>query len=86
MANETGDEGGEDGEAKMLGDEGGVVREERGVEFPKDARDVQAAVFGEGVVAVDKQDEERERGEQQKPARGRPGRRSAVVCSDGVHY
>ena len=63
----------------MLGDEGSVVREERGVEFPEDSCDVEAPIFGEGVVAVDEQDEERKRGEQQKPERGRPGRRSAVV-------
>jgi len=37
----------------VLADEGGVVREERGVKGVLDACDVKAAVFGEGVVAVD---------------------------------
>jgi hypothetical protein len=66
-------EGREDGEAEMLGDEGSVVWEERGVEFPKDSGDVEAAVLGEGMVAMHEQDEEREHGEKKKPARARPG-------------
>jgi len=57
----------------MLGDEGGIVREERRVEFPEDAGDIEAAIFGKGVIAVDEQDEEREHGEQHEPAGGRPG-------------
>ena len=70
----------------MLGDEGGVVRKERGVQLPEDAGDVDAAIFCERVVAVNEQDEKRERGEQKQPAGGGPGRCSAVICSDGVHY
>jgi len=73
VADEAGDVWSKDRETEMLGDESGVVWEECGVELPEDACDVKATVFGEGMVAVDEQDEKRERGEQKKPARGRPG-------------
>jgi hypothetical protein len=39
----------------MRRDEGCVVREERGVQQVLDACDVEAAVFGEGMVAVHQQ-------------------------------
>jgi hypothetical protein len=39
----------------MCGDEGCVVREERGVQQVLDPGDVEAAVLGEGVVAVHQQ-------------------------------
>ena len=42
-------------------DEGEVVREESGVERGLDAGGVEAAVFGEWVVAVDEERAERER-------------------------
>jgi len=40
----------------MFRDEGGVLRKERGIKLPEDAGDVEAAVFGEWVVAMDEQD------------------------------
>ena len=70
---EEGEDGGEDGEMKVFADEDGVVGEERWVEGELDAGDVEAAVLGEGMVAMHEQDEEREHGEKKKPARARPG-------------
>ena len=60
---EEGEDGGEDGEVEVLADEDGVVREEGGVEGELDAGDVEAAVFGERVVAVEEKGDQRERGE-----------------------
>ena len=51
--NEKGEHRGEDGEVKVLADEDGVVGEEGGVEGELDAGDVEAAVLGERVVAVE---------------------------------
>ena len=51
----VGDDGSEDREAQVLGDEFGEVREERRVECELDASDVEAAVFGERMVAVHEQ-------------------------------
>ena len=51
--------GREEREVQVLGDKGRVVREECGVEEVLDAGDVEAAVFGEGVVALDEQREGR---------------------------
>lgn len=42
----------------MLGDEDSVVGKEGGVESVLDAGDVEAAVFGEGVVAVEEEGDE----------------------------
>ncbi len=50
---DEGEDGGEDGEVQVLADEDGVVREERGVEGELDASDVESAVLGERVVAVE---------------------------------
>jgi len=43
---------------EVLGDEGCVVGEEGGVEGVLNAGDVEAAVFGEGMVAVEEQRED----------------------------
>jgi hypothetical protein len=59
VVDEEGEGGGEDGEAEMLGDEDGVVGEEGGVEGILDAGYVEAAVFGEWVIALDEQRNER---------------------------
>jgi hypothetical protein len=53
-----GEGGGEERKAEVLGDEGGVVGEEGGVEGVLNACDVEAAVFGEGVIALDEKGSE----------------------------
>jgi hypothetical protein len=45
------------------GDEGEIVGEERGIEAGLDARDIDAAVFGEGMIAVNQQGAESECGQ-----------------------
>jgi hypothetical protein len=72
---EGGERGGEEGEAEVLGDEGGVVGEEGGVEGVLDACDVKAAVFGEGMVALDEERKHREskQGKAHTPRREQPG-------------
>ena len=57
---------------QVLGDELGEVREEGGVERELDAGDVEAAVFGERVVAMYQKRSERECGEQGAPANRGP--------------
>jgi hypothetical protein len=64
----------EEREAQVLGDEGRVVGEERGVERVLYAGDVEAAILGEGMVAVDEQREERKRCEDREPSSPPPGR------------
>ena len=72
---DEGSEGwGEDGEAKVLGDEVGVVREESGVEGVLDSGDVEAAVLCERVIALEEQGEESECGDQYEPERVVPRR------------
>jgi hypothetical protein len=51
--NEGGKRWGEDGKAEVFGHESGEVRKERGIDGVFDTGDVEAAVFREGVVAVD---------------------------------
>ncbi len=70
--NEEGEDRGKDGEAKVLADEDGVVREEGGIEGELDAGDVEAAVLGERMIAVE---EKREGGECDHDKAHRPGRK-----------
>ncbi len=70
---QEGEGGSEDGEAEVLCDEDGVVGEERGVEGVLDASDVEAAVFGERVVAIEEQGEDGEGGDDACPEMARPG-------------
>jgi len=72
-ADDSGEGRGEDGEVQVLADEVGVVREERGVKLVLDAGDVEAAVFGEGMIAVDAEGAEREGSEQGCPGCSGPG-------------
>ncbi len=53
VVDEEGEGGGEDGKAEVLGDEDRVVGKEGGVEGVLDAGDVEAAVLGEWVIALD---------------------------------
>jgi hypothetical protein len=69
---EAGDERGEEREAEVLADEAGVVRKEGRVEGVLDAGDVEAAVFGEGMVAVDREGAGGESAEQESPCGARP--------------
>jgi hypothetical protein len=62
-ADGRGHERSKDGEAKVLGDKLSEVGKERTVEGELDARDVEAAVFGERVIAVDEKCREGECGE-----------------------
>ncbi len=55
---------GKDGEVKVFADEGGVVREEGGVEGELNAGDVETAVLCEGMVAVDEESDEGQGGKQ----------------------
>ena len=74
---EEGEDGGEDGEVKVLADEDGVVREERGVESELDASDVEATVLGQRVVAVEEKCRE---GEQDRAGKTKwIGARDSVV-------
>lgn len=73
-ADEEGEGGSEDREAEVFGDEDGVVRKERGVEGILDAGDVEAAVFGEGMVTIEQEGDEGERDQEEEPRRAGPGR------------
>ena len=66
-ANEASDEWGEEGETEVFADEVCVMRKEGGVERVLDASDVETAVFGEGVVAVDAEGAEGEDAEECGP-------------------
>jgi hypothetical protein len=70
---EEGEHGSKDGVVQMLADEDGVVREERGVEGELDAGDVEAAVLGEGVIAVEEKRGEGECDEERLPDGVPPG-------------
>lgn len=52
----------------MLCDESSVVRKERRVELPKDASDIETAIFSKRVITVDDKDCEREDGKDRYPA------------------
>ena len=68
----AGKRGCEEREVQVLGDEGRVMRKERGVEGVLDAGDIEAAVFGERMVALDEQREGRQ-GKSHRPGRDQPG-------------
>jgi len=72
-ANEGGEDGGEEGKAKVLGDELREVREEGVIEREFDAGGVEAAVVGEGMKAVHEKCGEGERAEDPAPSLSRPG-------------
>jgi hypothetical protein len=82
-ADEGDERGDEEGEAEVLGDEGGVVGEEGGVKFDLDSGEVEAAVFCQGVVAMDEEREEGEREEESVPGGGAPVRRRCVAGRGG---
>ena len=79
-ADEGCDGGSEEGEALVFGDEGGVMREECGVEEVFDAGDVEAAVFGEGMEAVGDEGRESEGGEEECPDAAGPEIWGCGVC------
>ena len=72
-ANENGEDGSEDGEAKVLGDELSEVREEGAVEGELDAGGVEAAVFSERMKALHEKCGEGERAEEPEPSSSGPG-------------
>ena len=71
----AGKRGCEEREVQVLGDEGRVMRKERGVEGVLDAGYVEAAVFGERMVALDEKREGRQgrQGKAHRPGRERLG-------------